>query len=86
LAARRELRAVLRRSVNWPEAPADCVAVSRPSRDGRTFTAVLNTAQSARDVQLPSSGGDVLLCSAGRPELAGGALTVPAESTVWVIG
>ncbi|MDQ1694821.1 MAG: alpha-glucosidase [Frankiaceae bacterium] len=87
LALRRELAPSLRRSVGWPDAHADCVVVTRPTRDGRTLTAVLNTARASRQLQLDAGAGAVVLCSAGRARFdpGTGTLTVPAEAAVWVV-
>jgi alpha-glucosidase len=83
LAARRALLPSLRREVSWPAAPDACVVVSRATRAGRSFVAAMNTAGSARVVQLTGSA-EVLLSSAERPVVDAGSVTVPPESTVWL--
>jgi hypothetical protein len=59
------------------------VVVSRATRAGRSFVAAMNTAGSARVVQLTGSA-EVLLSSAERPVVDAGSVTVPPESTVWL--
>jgi alpha-glucosidase len=83
LGLRRRLRPDLDRAVAWPEAPAGCV-VARRSAGERDLVAVLNT--SAQPVELLLPAVELLLTSSeDAAPVRGDVVTVPPESTSWLL-
>jgi alpha-glucosidase len=88
LAVRRELRTELTAAtgadaVSWRDAPAGVVAFARPLRGGGELVVAANMSDSAVTVDVPAHA-TVLLTSADTVEAAGGRVSLPATTTVWL--
>jgi alpha-glucosidase len=84
LATRRELRRhTVDTSVRWPSGGEDVIVAARTLRDRGEWVAVLNLADSERQLAL-AGRAELLLASADGARLEGTALRIPADATVWL--
>jgi hypothetical protein len=84
LRARRRWTADLSGDVGWLATPSGCLGFERRGRSGGRLVTVLNCTGRRRRVDVPPGCEVVLASSRGRVAFDGGAVEVPAESTVWL--
>ena len=83
IALRRQLRDELGDEVSWLTTPEGTLGLQRSLADGSTYSLLMNCTAAPVQVEL-ADVDEVLLSSDADPSVAGGVVTVPAETTVWL--
>jgi alpha-glucosidase len=85
LATRRKLRPDLSSSLEWLDSPEGTLAFSRPCGSDQVLTCVMSTATAPTAVAFLGRSGTLVLDSSGTAAVDGTTVTLPADSTVWVL-
>jgi alpha-glucosidase len=86
LSLRRTLRGDLLPGATLLPSPRGILAVQRARLAGGSLLAVMNTGSRPRQFQLPVPDPGLLLATTGGAEVRRGAVRVPADCTVWLLG